>query len=163
MSLKFVRRTAAILMKRGESKIRIAQSSLEDADKAMSRDDVRALIKNGKVYAVKAKKNRSMNSKILKMKRDEGRRRGPGRRKGTLKARGTISWEKKVRAQRFVLKELKLMRKLDNKSFRTFYLLIKGNSFPDKASLLRKITESGVSISEDDMKSINEKAAKRYE
>jgi len=108
----------------------------------LTKDDVRKLIQNGSIYAVKAKHNLSLNSKILKKKREEGRRRGFGRRKGTRKARGGISWEKKVRSQRAVLKELKKMGKIDSSNFKKFYLLIKGNAFPDKASLLLHLKES---------------------
>ncbi len=163
MGLRFAKRTASKLLGRGESAVRINPNAVSDAKKAITRDDIRALISNGSIYATKAKKNKSINAKVLKQKRDEGRRRGPGKRKGTRKARGGLTWEKKVRSQRTLLRELKDMKKLDTKSYNQFYGLIKGNFFPDKASLLRRLGENGVQVTEEEMKKISENAKKRYE
>ncbi len=162
MGLNFAKRTASKLLKRGESAVRINPNAVADAKKAITRDDIRKLIKDGNIYAIKAKKNKSINAKILKMKRDEGRRRGPGKRKGTRKARGGMSWEKKSRSQRMLLKELKKMGKLDTSSFNTFYGLIKGNMFPDKASMLRRLADHNVIVSQEEMAKINEEIKKRY-
>lgn len=162
MGLKFAKRTASKLLGRGESAIKINPGAVSDAKKAITRDDIRALISNGSIYADKIKKNKSINAKMLKQKRDEGRRRGPGKRKGTRKARGGLTWEKKVRSQRMLLRELRGMKKLDTKSFNQFYGLIKGSFFPDKASLLRRLLENGVQLSDEEMKTISENAKKRY-
>jgi len=162
MSMKFARRAAAEILNRGESAIRFNKNAIDEIKKALTKDDVRKLIQNGSIYAVKAKHNLSLNSKILKKKREEGRRRGFGRRKGTRKARGGISWEKKVRSQRAVLKELKEMGKIDSSNFKKFYLLIKGNAFPDKASLLLHLKENGVELSDDERRKIDEALKIRY-
>ncbi|MCL4375807.1 hypothetical protein M1394_03340 [Candidatus Marsarchaeota archaeon] len=87
MSIKFAKRAAGQILNRGESSIRINQNSLQDAAKAITKEDVRALISNGGIYAIPAKHNVSMNSKTLRKKRSEGRRRGKGRRRGTSNAR----------------------------------------------------------------------------
>ncbi|MGC8662542.1 MAG: 50S ribosomal protein L19e [Candidatus Micrarchaeia archaeon] len=162
MSIKFARRAAAELLNRGESSIRFNKASLDEIKKALTKDDVRKLIKNGSIISLKEKHNKSLNSKELKKKRKEGRRRGFGRRKGTRKARGIITWEKKVRSQRAMLKELKKMGKLDSSSFRRFYMLVKGNSFHDKASLLLHLREHGINISEEERKNIEETLKSRY-
>ncbi|MGC8710102.1 MAG: 50S ribosomal protein L19e [Candidatus Micrarchaeia archaeon] len=163
MSLKFAKRVAAEMLNRGESSIRINPNAIEDVKKALTREDVRKLVKEGSVFALKAKHNVSMNSKVLKKKRSEGRRRGIGRRRGSRKARGGISWEKKVRGQRAMLKELKRMGKLDSASFNRFYMLVKGNSFHDKSSLLLHLKDEGISISDEDKKNIDAVMKKRYE
>ncbi len=162
MGLNFAKRTAAKLLNRGVSAVKINPNAVDEAKKAITRDDIRKMIKDKSIYSTQAKKNKSVNSKILKIKRDEGRRRGPGKRKGTRKARGGMSWEKKVRSQRLLLRELKGMKMMDSAVFNRFYGLIKGNSFPDKASLLRKLAESGVKVSAEEMAKINENAANRY-
>ncbi len=162
MGLNFAKRTAARLLNRGASAVKINPNAVDEAKKAITRDDIRKMIKDKSIYATQAKKNKSVNAKILKMKRDEGRRRGPGKRKGTRKARGGMSWEKKVRSQRLLLKELKDLDRMDNALFNKFYGLINGNSFPDKASLLRKLAESGVKVSAEEMAKINENARNRY-
>ncbi len=163
MGIEFVKRVASEMLGRGANAIRFNPASLQDVDKAMTRDDVRQLIKDSKVFALAAKKNKSANSKVLRKKRAEGRRRGPGRRKGTLKARGTLLWKKKTRSQRFVLKELKTSGRVANEMFKKFYSLVKGNAFPDKASMIRHLREAGAEISDDDIKAIAVKASKRYE
>lgn len=162
MTIKFTRRIASEIMKRGESSIRINPSGIDDAKKAMTREDVRTLIKNGGVYAIKKKHNVSMNSKLLKIRRSKGRGRGPGKRKGTLNARRGNTWIKKVRSQRSLLNRLKLMGKLDNVSFNKYYMLVKGNSFPDKASLILHIREDGINLKDEDIKTIQEYMKSQY-
>ncbi len=162
MTLQFTKRVASQLLGRGISAIRIKPTAIEEAKKAITRDDVRKLIKDGNVFAIKAKHNISMNSKILKKKREEGRRRGIGRRRGTAKARQGISWEKKIRSQRLLLQELKAMGKIDSKQFKRFYMLSKGNAFPNKASMLLHMKDQGISISDEELTKINENIKKRY-
>ena len=162
MTIKFSRRIASELLKRGESSIRISPSGLDEAKKAMTRDDVRTLIKNGGVYAIKKKHNVSMSSKLLKIRRKKGRGRGQGRRKGTLKARRGERWIKQVRSQRLLLSRLKLSGKLDNISFNKYYMLVKGNSFPDKASLILHIREDGIKITDEEINAIKEYAKSQY-
>jgi large subunit ribosomal protein L19e len=154
MSVKLTRRIASELMKRGESKIRILPSKLEDAQKAITREDVRALIASGGVYAVKAKHNMSAYSKVLREKRNKGRRRGPGRRKGTANARMSLTYKKKIRGQRRVLGALKLDGTIDRPSFKKYYRLVKGGNFATKGSLLSHIAADGISITPERMEKL---------
>ncbi len=163
MSIKFAKRAAGQILNRGESSIRINQNSLQDAAKAITKEDVRALISNGGIYAIPAKHNVSMNSKTLRKKRSEGRRRGKGRRRGTSNARSGSLWEKKVRSQRILLKRLKLMGKLSTKDFQRYYKLIKGNSFADKSSLLMNLSENGIKVSAEELKQVNDYVKSLYQ
>ena len=149
MSIKLTRRIAAQIMKRGESSVRIKPDFTADAKKAITREDVRAMIESGSVYVIKPKHNLSAYSKVLKKKRMQGRRRGPGRRKGTSKARGTLEYPKKVRGQRRVIKALKADGTIDNEQFRKYYALVKGGTFASKASLISHIRNDGVAIDDD--------------
>ncbi|MGC9156978.1 MAG: 50S ribosomal protein L19e [Candidatus Micrarchaeia archaeon] len=162
MTIKFVKRVASEMLGRGVRAIRIKDSALEEAKKALTKDDVRKLIKEGGVYAEPEKHNLSLHGKLLKVKREKGRKRGYGKRRGTAKARAGRVWEKKVRSQRLLLKKLKAMKKLDNKTFNKFYALVKGNAFPDKRSLLLHLDEQGVKVSEDELKQINEYIKAQY-
>ncbi|MDE1865648.1 MAG: 50S ribosomal protein L19e [Candidatus Micrarchaeota archaeon] len=146
MSIKLTRRIAAELMKRGESKVRIKPDKADDAKKAITREDVRALIANGSVYAIKEKHNLSLYSKELRVKRNKGRRRGPGRRKGSAKARQSIDYVKKIRGQRRVLAALKQEKSIDNEAFKRYYRLVKGGNFQTKGQLLSHLTTEGVKI-----------------
>jgi large subunit ribosomal protein L19e len=148
MSIKLTRRIAAELMGRGISKVRIKPDRTEDAKKAITREDVRTMITSGGVYALEIKHNMSLNSKILRVKRNKGRARGPGRRKGSLKARQGLVYGKKIRGQRRVLGALKDGKIIDNMAFKKYYRLVKGGNFQTKAQLLSHITADGVKIEE---------------
>ena len=157
MSIKLTKRTAASILERGESAIRIRQGAFEEAKKAMTRDDVRKLISKGDVFAMKEK-----GEDHSKAKRPPKRKRGAGTRKGTRKARQGIPWTKKVRSQRLLISRLRVMGKVDRKVFRRYYRLVKGNSFPDKKSLLLHLGDEGVKVSDDELKQINEYVRKLY-
>lgn len=162
MTVQFTKRIAAELLGRGESAVRINPIALDKASKAMTREDVKRLITDGSVYALKAKHNLSLSSRLLRARRAKGRSRGQGRRRGTDKARQGRRWEKKVRSQRLLLKQLKLTGKIDKRVFRNYYMLIKGNSFPDKASLLRHLEETGIKVSAEELAKMNETIARMY-
>jgi large subunit ribosomal protein L19e len=162
MSIKFTKRAASLIMKRGESAIKIKKGSEADANNALTKEDVRKLISSGAVYAVKEKKNLSLNAKKLKKLREEGRRRGTGRRKGTRKARMGRKWEKKVRAQRAVLREVKGMGLVDSKVYNAYYRHIKGNVYATKATLIAHMKEAGIKLGDAEVKKINEALAARY-
>lgn len=157
MSIKLTKRLASDILERGESSIRIRQGAFEDAKKAMTRDDVRKLISKGDVFALKERSEVHKKAKLPK------RKRGSGKRKGTRKARQGISWTKKVRSQRMLLSRLREMGKIDRRMFRRYYLLVKGNSFPDKRSLLLHLSDEGIAVSDEELKQINEYVRKLYE
>ncbi len=162
MTIKFTKRIASQLLNRGENAIRINASAMDDASKAITREDVRRLIGSGGVFALKEKHNVSARSKLLKQKRSEGRSRGPGLRRGTRKARAGISWEKKVRSQRFVLKRLKEMGKLDTVMFNKMYGLVKGGTYASKAAMLLHLKEEGITLTEQETAKINEAFKAQY-
>ncbi len=143
MSIKLTRRIAAELMGRGISKVRIKPDRTEDAKKSITREDVRAMITSGGVYALPIKHNQSIYSKELRIKRNKGRGRGPGRRKGSANARMSLTNQKKIRGQRRVLSSLKQEKVIDNVLFKKYYKLIKGGNFQTKAQLLAHLTAVG--------------------
>jgi large subunit ribosomal protein L19e len=149
MSIKLTKRIAGELLERGVSKVRVKSSGIEEAKKAITREDVRALIKNGHIYAIKEKHNISAYSKVLREKRNKGRRRGHGRRKGTQAARGILEYKKKIRGQRRVLKALKDEKIIDNVKFKKYYALVKGGNFTTKASLISHIKNDGVGMNDE--------------
>ncbi len=156
MSVKFSRRAASQILGRGENALKLRPESMEEIRKAITRDDVRKLIESGAIVAIKPK------SELHKKAKSEHRKRGPGKRRGSLNARRGRVWEKKVRSQRLLLKRLKLMKKLDNQTFKRYYLLAKGNAFPDKRSLLLHLSDEGIKVSEEELKQINEYARSTY-
>ncbi len=149
MSIKLTKRVAADLMKRGKNAVRIKEDSLEDATKAITREDVRDLIKKNAVYAKPKKKVLSLHGKLLKEKRKKGRARGPGRKRGTTKARTGDLYMKKIRAQRRIIKQLKEDKVIDNLTFKKFYALVKGGTFANKSSLLNHIKTHGIMLNDE--------------
>jgi len=162
MTIKFAKRVASEVLGRGENAIRIKKEAYADAEKALTRDDVKKLIKDGSIFAIEPKHNLSLHGKVLKIKRSKGRKRGYGKRKGTASARAGRVWERKVRSQRLLLKRLKEIGKLDSKTFRRFYLLVKGNAFPDKRSLLLHLDNEGIKVSDEELKQIEEYIKNTY-
>ncbi len=163
MSIRFAKRAGAYVLDRGESAVRIRPDALQDAAKALTKEDIRRLVKEGKIYAIKEKHNKSSRSKKLRVARSEGRSRGPGRRRGTRHARTGRLWEKKIRSQRRLLKELKSMKKINTTVFHDYYRHIKGNQYANKAQMLLHMREQGIQVSEEELKQINERIRKDYE
>jgi large subunit ribosomal protein L19e len=156
MSVKFTKRVAAELMGRGVNAIRMNPNNMEDINKAITRDDVRKLIKDGAVIALKPK--HELYPRVV----EEKRKRGKGKRKGSANARKGRTWEKKVRSQRLVLRRLKDIKKIDNVVFKRYYLLIKGNAFPDKRSLLLHLSDDGIKMSDEELKQLSEYSKAMY-
>jgi large subunit ribosomal protein L19e len=154
MSIELTKRIAADILNRGVSSIKITDKGLPEAKKAITREDVRKLIKDGLIYADAIKHNASKYGKELKIKRAHGRRRGIGSKKGTRKARGGIEHKKKIRALRRILLELKKDKTIDNEKFKAFYKLAKGGTFPNKASMLSHIKDSGINIDNEKYKKL---------
>ncbi len=154
MTIKLTKRVAADILGRGVSSIRVRDLGIEEAEKAITREDVRKLITDGNVYALKEKHNVSLYGKLMKEKRAQGRRRGTGRKRGTSKARRSVEYKKKIRAQRRVLLSLKADNTIDNVLFKQFYKLVRGGTFQSKASLLGHIKSKGVNVSEERFKQL---------
>ncbi len=154
MSVKLTRRIAARIMKRGETKILIKKDAVADAQKAITADDVRDMIKSGKIYSRKEKRNISLRSSIISMKKAQGRRRGAGRRKGSAKTRSSVDYKKSIRGQRRVLKKLKAEKAINNQTYKKFYRLVKGGTFKSKGFLISQMQNNGVSINEERAKQL---------
>ena len=136
MSVKSVKRMAASMLKSGVSRIRV--QSAKDADEALTREDVRNLIRSGSVTRVQKKgSSRKYSSKLLKQKK-RGRRSGQGKRKGKYGARTPKKgeWIRGVRAMRRLLRELRENGQIEGKTYTRFYRRVKGGEFRNKKHVL---------------------------
>jgi large subunit ribosomal protein L19e len=131
MSIKTIRRLASKVTGAGIS--RITFTDIDKAQEGVTTDDVRNLI-NEKVIVVSAKRGVSRGRARERYARHSVRSAGLGTRKGTKKARLNPKkrWIAKVRSQRKYLKELAETKKLEKKTTRKLYLMIKGNYFRSK-------------------------------
>ncbi len=130
-NLSLVRRLAAEVLGVGETRIWIDPSRIEDAAQAITREDVKRLIKEGVIKVLPPNTPSRGRWRIRHEQRKKGRRRGHGKRKGRIGARAgkKEQWVAKVRAQRRFLKMLKEKGIIDKKTFRMLYRLVKGGFF----------------------------------
>ncbi|MEM2974106.1 MAG: 50S ribosomal protein L19e [Candidatus Micrarchaeia archaeon] len=144
MSIKAVKRMASDILKCGESRLVMNSSHLEEIEKAITKDDVRILIRKKYVWALPKKGVPRARGKIHAERKRKGRSSGIGSRRGTSKARLSPKrvWMAKVRAQRRLLKELKLHGALV-RGYRDTYNKIKGGSIRDKSHLITFLKERG--------------------
>jgi len=129
MTIGTVKRLAADIMGIGVNRVRIKPEGFKEAEKAMTRADVRDLIKKKIITKVEAKGRRT---KVLRAKR------GPGGRKGTSKTRtgGKKVWMAKVRAQRSFLFQMIGEGELAKSHKRMLYNRIKSGLFRSKRAFL---------------------------
>jgi len=128
MSLVTVKRLAADILGVGKSRVRILNP--KKAADALTRDDVRELIREGFVASVQ-------KTGVGRTKREKSR--GRGRRRGS-KANGKALWMRKVRAQRKFLVSVKT--RMESKDYRKAYVMVKGNAFKDVATLKSFLVEN---------------------
>ncbi|MBT3691523.1 50S ribosomal protein L19e [Candidatus Woesearchaeota archaeon] len=131
MKLRNQKRIASTLLKVGKTSVRFDPERLSDIKEAITKLDMRGLIKDGAVRALPiGATSRSRLKKRLIQKR-KGRQKGPGKRKGKKTARLSTKaeWMIKVRVQRQFIKELKTRELISIKTYRNLYGKIKGNYF----------------------------------
>ncbi len=145
MKLNTQRRLAADILGVGVNRVWIDSARIADVSSAISREDVKRLIRQG---AIKARPELGISRGRFRRranKRKRGRRRGVGSRKGTLRARQPkkASWIRTVRPLRVRLLELKRDGTIDRHEYRRLYRMVKGGAFKSKAHLETHLKERG--------------------
>ncbi len=132
---------AAELLKIGTSKIWVSPVEKQRVAEAMTKEDLRLLIKDGVIK----KKKLAEKSKKRALGRKKGRKRGFGKRRGTAKARENPKqkWMESVRAQRKKLKDLRAAKTKLKIPYRKAYLMVKGGYFRGKKHLETTVVEGG--------------------
>lgn len=143
MKLNFQKKLAGKVMKVSKKRVVVNDSSSEEIKDAITKADVRGLIKSG-IITIKQKKgsSRVRANKIRKQKRKSNQK-GPGSRKGTKNAR-LSKREQRInitRKQREFLKYLKEKDKISNDSFKRLYSLVKGGFFRSLRHLKLYVTD----------------------
>ena len=131
MAMNGVRRIASEVLGVGESKVRFRTDATQKISEALTREDVRGLIKDGSIYALQPNGVSRIRGREKEAQSRKGRRGGAGSRKGTRSARldSKEVWIAKVRSQRRYLRGLLAQKKLPHESSRKIYMMIKGNAF----------------------------------
>lgn len=133
-----VRRLAAEILGVGESRVRISPKVAERD--VVTKDDVRALIDEGLIWAEPEGGVSRGRWRIRRLKKKKGRRRGHGSRKGKRVDEEEV-WKNKVRALRRFLNALKRQGKIEPTVWRQLYKMVKGNYFRDLRHLKTYINE----------------------
>ena len=143
MNISAQKRLAAEILKCGENRVFIHPEGMDDVMMAITRDDIRNLIKNkviSKRYKIGVSRGRA---KLKKEKKHKGRSRGIGSRKGKRSARSNPKreWINTIRPLRRELKKLRATNKIDVHLYRELYLKAKGGTFDSVANLHRYMKE----------------------
>lgn len=140
------RRLAAEILKCGVNRVWIDEDRCEEVAKAVTRDDVRVLIKGGAIKKRPIKGISSGRRKKMRMQKAKGRRRGVGSRKGAKYARlpRKRRWIMTIRAIRAYLKELRDSGAIDRHAYRIYYRRAKGGKFKSKAHLKSHLVSDGI-------------------
>jgi len=136
MGVNSVRKIAAEMLKCGESRIRIEMA--KETEEALTREDVKGLIRSGLVWKVQKKGTSKFRTKLAFKQKKKGRRTRTGSRHGTYNARSPRKrrWIKSIRALRRLLRELKDNGQIEHKTYTEFYPRIKGGEFRNKKHIL---------------------------
>jgi large subunit ribosomal protein L19e len=144
--LKTQKRIAAKVLKMGKSRVWVNPEAAVDVSQAMTRDDVREIIKQGLIQEKPAKKQtrtRAKKKKDLKRKRKGI---SHGKRSGTASARKSSKrkWMERIRSQRRFLKGLKEKGAIDANVYRKYYLRVKGGDYATLKQLKESMKTDGV-------------------
>jgi large subunit ribosomal protein L19e len=144
MNLKSKKRIAAQVLECSPKRVIFNPERLEEIKEALTREDIRALIRDGAIIKKPKKSTSRFRIKKAKKQKSKGRRKGYGSRKGKKTARlpKKEAWMNKVRTQRALLKRLKEKNLISKKAFRDLYLKVKGGFFRSKSHLLMHIKDS---------------------
>lgn len=146
MNLLPQRRMAAEILKCGENRIWIDPNSIEEVSEAVTREDIRYLIKRGIIQKKPIKGQSRSRANYIKQQKEKGRRKGQGSRKGAKYARypRKLRWMKTIRAIRRTLRELRDSGKIDTKTYRKLYRMAKGGAFRSKSHMLTHLKMEGI-------------------
>jgi len=137
MNLNVQKRLASEILKCGRGRVWFDPERETEISKAITREDLRRLIKKGFVKKKQVKGVSRGRAREVAEKKKKGRRRGPGSRKGTKHAilSKKKRWSIKIRAQRRFLKTLRETDEVTRSLYRKLYLKAKGGVFRSKAHI----------------------------
>ena len=143
MNLKPQKRMASEILKCGENRVYFDPYLIEEISLAITREDIRNLIKQRIIQKKYKQGNSNYRKKVLHERKKKGRARGIGKRKGTKHARTPKkrAWIKRIRPQRKELRKLRERKLITPASYRKLYKNAKGGMFPSVAQLNRHIKE----------------------
>jgi large subunit ribosomal protein L19e len=135
MDLFLQKRLAAKVAGVGLDKVVINTARTEEVKEAITKADIRSLIKTGAIIVKPVATPSRFRAKLQIAQKKKGKRRGQGHKKGAWKARVGNTWTAKIRAMRSMLQELRTEKKITNETYRDAYMKAKGGFFRDKGHI----------------------------
>jgi large subunit ribosomal protein L19e len=143
--LRNQRRLAAAILDCGVGRVWIDPLHADAVAEAVTRQDVRGLIKKGYIAANQKAGTSTGRVRALAIQKESGRRKGPGSRKGAKGARSPRKqkWIRTIRPLRATLAELRDSKKITPTLYRVYYMKAKGGAFRSKAHLISHMRTDG--------------------
>lgn len=137
LKLDLQKRLAAELLKCGVHRVRFDTERLDEIVEAITREDVKRLIKDRAVY-------KEQKKGISKARVRERKKHGPGSRKGGKYSRISRKelWMVRVRAQRKKLKQLREKKLITRNVYRKIYKMLKAGAFKSIASMMEYLEQN---------------------
>ena len=144
--LRNQRRMASALLKCGENRVWMDTDRIDEIAKAVSRTDVKVLIRGGAIKSRQIKGISKGRKQTQKHQKEKGRRRGHGSRKGAKYARlpRKKRWIRTIRPIRTYLRQLRDDKVIDKSNYRKYYLKAKGGEFRSKHHLKTHLNSDGI-------------------
>ncbi|ADB61116.1 Ribosomal protein L19e [Haloterrigena turkmenica DSM 5511] len=138
------KRLAADVLDVGENRVWLDPEAQSDIAEAITRDEIRELVDEGRIQADDAKGNSRGRARERNEKRAYGHRKGPGKRRGKKGARQNEKeeWQDKIRAQRRKLRDLRDKGELTPTQYRELYKKAGGGEFRSVRYLMNYIDEN---------------------
>lgn len=143
--LRNQRRMAATILKCGVGRVWLDPDRAEEIAKAVTRDDIKLLIKGKAIIAQKKQGISSGRKTYAKAQKAKGRRRGHGSRKGAKYARlpRKERWINTIRPIRAHLRDLRDAEKITPSVYRLYYRRAKGGQFHSRRHLHSHLVADG--------------------
>ena len=138
LKLTFQKRLAADLLKCGIHRVKLDPEKLEEISEAITREEIRQLIKDGAIE--KKKKKGVSRARVRARKR---KKRGAGSKKGGKYSRLSRKeqWMRRVRAQRKRLRELRDRGLVTKTVYRKIYRMVKAGAFKSVAAMMEYLEQ----------------------
>lgn len=137
MSLQKRRRIAGDVLGCSPKRVRFATDRLEDIKNAITKADIRILIREKAIRELPEKGVSRGRARHIHKQKVKGLRKGKGSRKGkaTARAPAKLTWMNKIRAQRKLLKELREQEAITKEVYRQIYRKAGGGFFRSRGHI----------------------------
>jgi large subunit ribosomal protein L19e len=137
--LKSQRRLASQILKIGKNRVWIDPEKTDDAEVAITREEIRKLIHQGVIKMLPEVGVSRSRARVLHAKKKKGRRSGPGSFTGAGRAKISKkeAWMLRIRALRKKLQQVKLNKTITESNYRKLYTMASSGRFESVGDLER--------------------------